>query len=63
MMLLMKWFQIFAEDFDEGELGRVEYTRLFGDEVIEKSLRLDPVSGEIRVIDNSLLDRERVESE
>ena len=41
----------------------MEYTRLFGDEVIEKSLRLDPVSGEIRVIDNSHLDRERVESE
>ena len=52
-----------AEDFDSGEFGVVKYTQLSGDDVIAKSLVLDPASGEIRVADSTLLDRERVESE
>ena len=47
-------------DADAGG-SKVFYNRLFGNSVVEKSFSLDKRTGEIRVVDNTLLDRESSE--
>ena len=58
--MFLSQLQVAATDADKNE---VKYEKLFGSTVIEKSFSLDEITGEIRVIDNSLLDREISEGE
>ena len=51
-----------ATDADQTAANsEVRYSRLTGDDPIISALRLDPVSGEISVVNGGLIDRERMD--
>ena len=54
--------QVQAFDSDFGDHGDIRYTKLSGDSSIVEGLRLDPVTGEISVVNNHFLDREALDS-
>ena len=55
-------FQVLATDADQTATNsEVRYSRLTGDDPIISALRLDPVSGEISVVNGGLIDRERMD--
>jgi hypothetical protein len=55
------YFQVKAVDDDPDENGEVTYSKLIGDETVEKSFLLDPFTGKVSIKDNHLLDREVAE--
>ena len=51
-----------ARDSDSGSAGRVVYTGLVGDPVMQESLQLDSSTGVITITDNRHFDRETKDS-
>ena len=54
--------QVEATDNDSGDNGKVRYTRISGDPVMQASLQLDQKTGEITITDNRYFDRETKDS-
>lgn len=59
---IVSFLKVNAFDADSQKNGEVKYNPLKGNDVVLKSFHIDQTTGDLFLIDNQLIDREKIDS-